>query len=150
MASSNSASKVHRLFSSPYFVFKNNKVFFHWEKCHSEVHSIEKSSEVRRPGFRSQTEPVLQALWSLSDSWWCYEHQSASTLQTVRCYTSVLTTLSLCSSILAGAGRNFFRNSGSGYFLEILYCGLCVFGLKHESPEEQVANLFLHLKNVEP
>lgn len=150
MASSNSASKVHRLFSSPYFVFKNNKVFFHWEKCHSEVHSIEKSSEVRRPGFRSQTEPVLQALWSLSDSWGCYEHQSASTLQTVRCYTSVLTTLSLCSSILAGAGRNFFRNSVSGYFLEILYCGLCVFGLKHESPEEQVANLFLHLKNVEP
>lgn len=149
MASSNSASKVHRLFSSPYFVFKNNKVFFHWEKCHSEVHSIEKSSEVRRPGFRSQTEPVLQVLWSLSDSWGCYENQSASTLQTMRCDTSVLTTLSLCSSILVGAGRHF-RNSGSGYFLEILYCGLCVFDLKHESPEEQVASLSLHLKNVEP
>ena len=34
--------------------------------------------------------------------------------------------------------------------LEMLYRGLCVFDLQHASPEEQVANLSLHLKNVEP
>lgn len=51
------------------------------------------------------------------------------------------------SSNLAG---RLFRDSGSGYFLEMLYRSICVFDLKQESPEEHVADLLLYLKNVEP
>ena len=61
--------------------------------------------------------------------------------------TNVLITAAFFSSTLAG---RLFGDSGSGYFLEMLYRSICVFDLKQESPEEHVADLFLYLKNVEP
>lgn len=63
-------------------------------------------------------------------------------------YTNVLVAASIFRGPLAGTGR-LFRDSGSGHSLEMLSYGLCVFDLKQESPEECVADLFLHLKTLQ-
>ena len=141
MASSDLASKVHRLFSSPYFVLKMLRYFFFGENIllFRDTQHREKLW-VQTPDWEIYL-ISLEPQWLLGILWGSECEFANEMLYKCSCY---------CFSFQ-------WHPSGSRWtFLEFwfrIFLGNAVswhvFYLKQESPKKHVVDLFLHLKNVD-
>lgn len=62
----------------------------------------------------------------------------------------MLSLLLLCAEVPLQEETSFSEILVSRYFVEMLYCSICVFDQKQVSPEERVAELFLCCRNLQP